>query len=144
MPCTLEVRGMLAFCCEEADIIPKNENKPMKERIYKYLVEQNRTVSSQEIIEKFFHVLNHYPPQLENIVASILKDDPRFVRDQVAEWHVQKKDDGENLADVVFSIIEIESIETSQYSYPDGFEGIHRKRQDLGRFFELSFQSRFH
>jgi len=82
----------------------------MKEKIYKYIVEKDSKVSSQEIIEKFFHVYDHYPSQMETIIESILKDDPRFVHDEVGEWHVQKKHESQNLADVVFSIVEIEAI----------------------------------
>ncbi|UCE07298.1 MAG: nucleotide excision repair endonuclease, partial [bacterium] len=82
----------------------------MKEKIYKYLVENDRKVSTQQIIEKFFHVYDHYPSQMEIIVESMLKDDPRFVHDEIGEWHVQKKHEKENLIDVVFSIVEIEAI----------------------------------
>jgi hypothetical protein len=82
----------------------------MKEKIYKYIVEKDRKVSTQEIIEKFFHVYDHYPPQMETIVESMLNDDPRFVRDEIGEWHVQKKHKSQNLPDVVFSIVEIEAI----------------------------------
>jgi len=82
----------------------------MIEKIYKYLVEKDSKVSTQEIIEKFFHVFNQYPPQMETIVESILKDDSRFVRDEIGEWYIQKKYEKQNLADVVFSIVETEVI----------------------------------
>ncbi len=82
----------------------------MKEKIFKYIKERDQGVTSQQISEKFFHVLGQYPKGLDHIIESMLQDDPRFVRDEIGEWHVQKKAEGENLADIIFSIIEIESI----------------------------------
>ncbi len=82
----------------------------MKEKIYRYIKERDQGVTSREISEKFFHVLGQYPLELDRIIESMLQDDPRFVRDEIGEWHVQQKAECENLADIVFSIIEIESI----------------------------------
>jgi len=82
----------------------------MKEKIYKYIIEKNSTVTTQEIIEQFFHVYDQYPPQIETIVESMLKDDPRFVRNEIGEWYIQKKHEQQSLAEISFSIVEIEAI----------------------------------
>ena len=82
----------------------------MKEKIYKYIEEKDKKVSTQEIIEQFFHVYDQYPPQMETIVESMLIDDPRFVRNEIGEWFIQKKHEKQNLTDVTFSIVEIETI----------------------------------
>jgi len=82
----------------------------MKEKIYKYISEKNSKVSTQEIIEKFFHVYNQYPPQIETIVESMLENDLRFVRDKIGQWHVQIKEESQKIFDVIFSIIEMEVI----------------------------------
>ena len=88
----------------------------MKEKIYKYIVERKRGVPSKEIIEKFFHVLDHYPQQMESIIESMLKDDPRFVRDEVGQWFVQKRYEKQDLTDVVFTIVEFEIVPINQKS----------------------------
>lgn len=82
----------------------------MKEKIYKYIHKRNRNVSTQEIVEQFFHVYSNYPPKMEKIVETILKDDARFVRDEIGEWQVHKDVASGSLSNVVFSIIEIESV----------------------------------
>ena len=82
----------------------------LKEKIYSYIKERDQGVPPQEISEKFFHVLGQYPPGMDRIIESILQDDPRFVRDEIGEWHVQKKHVEPSLAEVEFSIAEIESL----------------------------------
>lgn len=81
----------------------------MKEKIYKYLADKNKSVPYKEIIEKFFYTSGHYPPQLENIVDNMLNDDDRFIRDGEKEWSV-KKIEPRLLTDMVFSIVELETI----------------------------------
>ena len=77
----------------------------MKEKIYKYIIEKNSTVTTQEIIEQFFHVYDQYPPQMETIVESMLDNDPRFVRDEIGEWFIPKKHEEQDLAEISFSIV---------------------------------------
>jgi len=102
----------------------------MKEKIYHYLKERDQGVTSQEISEKFFHMLGHYPPKLDRIIESILLDDSRFVRDEIGEWHVNKKDEGENLAEIVFSIVEIESIPIDSKNEVPALLGIARVKNE--------------
>lgn len=86
----------------------------MKEKIYKYLHDKAGSATTQEIVEQFFRVYGNYPPQMETIVESMLQDDPRFVRDETGEWQVQKKDTVLKLSELIFSILEIESITIDQ------------------------------
>ena len=81
----------------------------MKEKIYNYLVDKNKGVPPAEIIEEFFCVSGQYPSQMENVVDSILKNDERFIRDEVGEWSV-KKIRQRLLTDMMFSIIELETV----------------------------------
>lgn len=82
----------------------------MKEKIYNYIKEKDRGVASPEISEKFFHVLGQSPPGMDRIIEAMLQDDPRFVRDETGKWHVQKKTAEQSLAELEFSIVEIETL----------------------------------
>ncbi|HEX9970553.1 MAG TPA: hypothetical protein VGD14_00645, partial [bacterium] len=102
----------------------------MKEKIYHYLKERDQGVTSQEISEKIFHVLGQYPPELDRIIESMLRDDSRFVRDEIGEWHVNKKDEGESFADIVFSIIEFEFIPIDSKHEVPALLGIARVKNE--------------
>jgi hypothetical protein len=82
----------------------------MKEKIYKYIQEKNQGVASQEISEKFFHLLGQSPPGMNQVIEAMLQDDPRFVRDEIGEWHVREKNSEQSLDEVEFSIVEIEAL----------------------------------
>ncbi len=83
----------------------------MKEKIYSYISEKNRPVSTQEIIEQFFHVFGTAPRQIVAIVAAMLSNDSRFFQDKNGDWMVIKKQEPEDLKALTFSIIDIEQLQ---------------------------------
>lgn len=86
----------------------------MKEKIYQYLKNRAEAVTTNELIRRFFHVPNSYPPQLEVILYSLLKDDPRFVCDNNGNWRIQLQADQSDLPGMTFSLIDVESLTLSR------------------------------
>ena len=82
----------------------------MKEKIYKYLLQEQEKITSEKILEKFFYTFNETNPQAEKIVNSILSDDARFLKDESGVWSVKKHEEKQQLNNIVFSIIEFASI----------------------------------
>jgi hypothetical protein len=82
----------------------------MKEKIYNYLLEEQQTISPGQILEQFFYTLDKSNPQAEKIVNSILSGDSRFVKDDSGEWSVKKQVEKQSLNNVIFSLIDFETI----------------------------------
>ncbi|MCI0493566.1 nucleotide excision repair endonuclease [candidate division KSB1 bacterium] len=118
----------------------------MKEKIYHYIKERDQGVSSQEISEVFLHVLGQSPLGLDRIIESMLRDDSRFVRDEIGEWHVNKKDEGESFADIVFSIIELDFIPIDSKNEVPALLGIARVKNEhviSHQFFSLEIPAHY-
>jgi hypothetical protein len=82
----------------------------MKEKIYNYLLEEQKKITPGQILEQFFYTSDKSNPQAEKIVYSILSGDSRFVKDDSGEWSVKKQEEKQSLNNVVFSIIDFETI----------------------------------
>jgi len=57
---------------------------------YKYLREKSDGADDNEILDKFFCTLGKNPIKSDAIVASLLAEDDRFVRDEQGRWFVNK------------------------------------------------------
>ena len=60
----------------------------MREKIYKYLLEEQDSITANQILEKFFFVSDKPISQAEKIVDSILMSDVRFVKEKNGHWTV--------------------------------------------------------
>ena len=83
----------------------------MKEKIYKYLFEQQGSVSAEKILEKFFGIYGKPPAIKELIVDSILNGDERFAKDVAGKWTVKKYQPIRNFSNSIFTLIEFDTIQ---------------------------------
>lgn len=86
----------------------------MKEKIYKYLLEKDARVSTEEILEQFFRIYGKQPENRNLIIDSILKDDDRFVKDVDGKWSAKKSSSGDSFSDRIFTIVEFEKMKVEK------------------------------
>lgn len=79
----------------------------MKEKIYKYLKDEQRSVNSDEILREFFGVRGDYPSQMEAIVVNTIGADQRFIRDETGSWRINDTIKEQKLSEMTFLIAEI-------------------------------------
>ena len=80
----------------------------MKEKIYKYIAEQDSKVSSQDIMENLFCARGSYSIAMETILLTLVNKDNRFIRDESGLWSIKKDKTNISLDEIIFTLIEFE------------------------------------